>query len=95
MGKSTSSQNIDSNAAASSINGAGQQQSQTASLIQNLIGGQNQKQQKEKSRFQMTAFDILFNPLRAEHPFENWSPREISKFQACFLMYGKHFGEYK
>lgn len=26
---------------------------------------------------------------------ENWSPREISKFQACFLMYGKNFGEYK
>ena len=54
----------------------------------------------------MTAYDILFNPLRAEHPFgklsghpdpalENWSPREISKFQACFLMYGKNFGEYK
>lgn len=43
----------------------------------------------------MTAFDILFNPLRAEHPFENWSPREISKFQACMLMYGKNFGDYK
>jgi hypothetical protein len=70
---------------------------------------QSQKQQKEKPRFQMTAYDILFNPLRAEHPFgkyilsfltflsfsENWSPREISKFQACFLMYGKNFGEYK
>ena len=26
---------------------------------------------------------------------ENWSPREISKFQACYLMYGKSFGEFK
>ena len=26
---------------------------------------------------------------------ENWSPREISKFQACYLMYGKNFGEFK
>ena len=26
---------------------------------------------------------------------EDWSPREISKFQACYLMYGKNFGEYK
>lgn len=58
----------------------------------------------------MTAFDILFNPLRAEHPFgkflmiithhfdilaEDWSPREISKFQACMLMYGKNFGQYR
>ena len=77
----------------------------TSSLIQNLIQ-QTQKEQKAKSRFQMTAYDILFNPLRAEHPFgkfyplanfapENWSPREISKFQACFLMFGKNFGEYK
>lgn len=81
---------------------------QTSTLIQNLI--QTSKQPKEKSRFQMTAFDILFNPLRAEHPFgkypissthhfffhlEDWSPREISKFQACMLMYGKNFGQYR
>ena len=43
----------------------------------------------------MTAFDILFNPLRSTLPFEDWSPREISKFQACFLMFGKSFGEYR
>lgn len=54
----------------------------------------------------MTAFDILFNPLRQNHIFgkfgchltinlEDWSPREISKFQACYLMFGKNFGEYR
>lgn len=50
------------------VNGATGVQTQTSLLIQNLIS-QSQKQQKEKTRFQMTAYDILFNPLRAEHPF--------------------------
>lgn len=43
----------------------------------------------------MTAYDILFNPLRKDHPFEDWSPKEISRFQACFLIYGKAFGEFR
>jgi hypothetical protein len=35
-----------------------------SSVIQNII-----QKQKEKTRFQVTAFDILFNPLRQNHIF--------------------------
>ena len=44
---------------------SGQDQVAESSVIQNII----QKQQKEKTRFQVTAFDILFNPLRQNHTF--------------------------
>jgi hypothetical protein len=68
--------------------------SQTSQFIQNLIQ-QQVKSQNQKSRYQLTAYDILFNPLRKDHPFEDWSPKEISRFQACFLIYGKAFGEFR
>ena len=47
-------------------NGGGQEPVAESSLIQNII---QKQQQKEKSRFQVTAFDILFNPLRQNHIF--------------------------
>lgn len=77
-----------------SAGGLSSGQTQTSQFIQNLIQ-QQVKSQNQKSRYQLTAFDILFNPLRKDHPFEDWSPKEISRFQACFLIYGKAFGEFR
>lgn len=41
---------------------------QPSSMIQSIIQS-SQAKQKERTRYQMTAYDILFNPLRSTHPF--------------------------
>lgn len=39
-----------------------------------------------------STLDMLWNPLRANHIFEDWSPREIATFESCMCRFGKKFG---
>ena len=35
--------------------------------------------------------DFLSNPLRTDHPFEIWSPKEVALFLSLVCRYGKKF----
>lgn len=50
-----------------------------------------QEKRRDKSRFRLTTFDILTNPLRADNPFEIWAPKEIALFETCICKFGKEF----
>ncbi|CDW73737.1 myb-like dna-binding domain-containing protein [Stylonychia lemnae] len=49
---------------------------------------------KDENRFKFTTFDELINPLRSDHPFELWAPKEIAIFEACICRYGKNFDKF-
>ena len=34
---------------------------------------------------------MLISPLRADHAFETWSPKEIAIFESAFCRYGPEF----
>jgi len=39
----------------------------------------------------MSHMDFLANPLRTDHPFEIWSPKEIALFMHCMCRFEKEF----
>mmetsp|Transcript_30190 Transcript_30190/g.40133 ORF Transcript_30190/g.40133 Transcript_30190/m.40133 type:complete len:96 (-) Transcript_30190:261-548(-) len=39
----------------------------------------------------LSQLDFLANPLRADHPFEIWNPKEMALFTACICQFGKRF----
>lgn len=41
--------------------------------------------------FYYSTLDVLWNPLRIPHVFENWSPREIAIFETWIWKFGKNF----
>ena len=43
------------------------------------------------NNFQYSTLDVLCNPLRASHVFEDWSPREIAIFETWIWKFGKKF----
>ena len=43
------------------------------------------------NNFQYSTLDVLCNPLRNSHVFENWSPREIAIFETWMCKFGKKF----
>lgn len=43
------------------------------------------------NNFQYSTLDVLCNPLRSAHVFENWSPREIAIFETWMWKFGKKF----
>jgi len=67
---------------------------QSSSATHSITGGPRSGSRQQKSTYQATFFDMLMNPLRSEHPFEDWSPKEIQIFQNCILMYDKSFGHF-
>lgn len=44
--------------------------------------------------FHYTTLDVLWNPLRVSHVFEDWSPREIAIFETWICKFGKNFHEF-
>eukprot|EP00347_Sterkiella_histriomuscorum_P020303 403338323 len=49
---------------------------------------------KDENRFKFTTFEELINPLRSDHPFELWAPKEVALFEACICRYGKNFDKF-
>lgn len=39
----------------------------------------------------VNSLGFLTNPLRKRRPIENWSPYELSVFEAAMMLYGKNF----
>ena len=46
------------------------------------------------NNFQYSTLDVLCNPLRTPHVFENWSPREIAIFETWIWKFGKNFHQF-
>lgn len=44
--------------------------------------------------FHYSTLDVLWNPLRVPHVFENWSPREIAIFETWICKFGKNFNQF-
>lgn len=52
-------------------------------------GQPNEQQGLIPSTFYFSTLDMLWNPIRVPHVFENWSPREIAIFETCICKFGK------
>lgn len=52
----------------------------------------NEGQSLVSNDFHYSTLDMLWNPLRVAHVFENWSPREIAIFETWIWKFGKKFG---
>ena len=59
------------------------------------VGNQNKQEgdmdDMSSNDFHYMTLDVLANPLRVPHVFENWSPREIAIFESWIWKFGKCF----
>ena len=52
---------------------------------------QETEKEENKGKMSVEILDVLISPLRSDHEFEKWSPKEVAIFESAICRYGPEF----